>query len=171
MRVLKMESIKTMLQLDFKTVKTFKNRGVFKEYISIDKTQFDYTIVKNVGIEFARLGKVVETPPVLHFKSPEYVKIYGALEGTKYYRKCPDLIIDGQFYEVENYLPPFNKDKINGMFTKGLKQSSNIIINNTKGASDRYIKKIIYQRIRLGQDVNEVWLYEKGKIRLFYKKQ
>ena len=166
-----MKSIKTMLQLDFKTVKIFKNRGVFKEYISIDKTQSDYTIVKNSGIEFARLGKDVKALPVLHFKSPEYAKVYGALEGTKYYRKCPDLLIDGQFYEVEGFAPPFSKKKIKSMLKHGIVQSNNIVFNNNKGASDRYIIKLIHQRIRLGQDINEVWLYEKGKIRLLYKKQ
>ena len=160
-----------MAVLEFKTIKTFKNGGVFKEHTSIDKTQSDYTIVKNIGIEFARLGKLVEATPVLHFKSPEYAAIYGTLEGTKYYRKCPDLLIDGKFYEVENYLPPFTKDKVNGMFSRGLKQSSSIIINNTKGASDRYIKQLIYKRLHIGQNIDEVWLYEKGKIRLFYKKQ
>ena len=108
-----------MPQLDFNTVKTFKNGGVFKEYISIDRTQSDYTIVKNVGIEFARLGKSVAVTPVLHFKSTEYAEIYGALEGTDYYRKCPDLLIDGEFYEVESYLPPFRKEKISHMINKG----------------------------------------------------
>ena len=127
--------------------------------------------VKNIGIEFARLGKEVKAMPVLHFKSSEYQTIYKSLIGTKYYRKCPDLLIDGKFYEVENYLPPFNKDKINGMLTKGLKQSSNIIINNTKGAADRYIKRMIYKRLHIGQDIDEVWLYGKGKIRLLFKKQ
>ena len=166
-----MNPINMIVQQDFNVIKTFKNKGVYKEHISINKTLSDYKTVKNIGIEFARLGKEVKAVPVVHFKSPEYQKIYESLIGTKYYRKCPDLLIDEKFYEVENYLPPFNKDKINGMFTKGLKQSSNIVINNTKGASDRYIKKIIHQRIRIGQNIDEVWLYEKGKIRLLYKKQ
>ena len=160
-----------MSELDFKIIKTFKNRGIFKEHISIDKAQSDYAIVKNVGIEFARLGKSVEATPVLHFKSTEYTEIYSALEGTKYYRKCPDLIINGKFYEVEGFIPPFSKKKIKNMLTHGVLQSNNIVLNNNKGASDRYIIKLIYQRIRLGQDINEVWLYEKGKIRMLYKKQ
>ena len=160
-----------MLQLDFKTVKTFKNSGVFKEHPSIDKTQSDYTIVRNVGIEFARLGKKAVATPKLHYKSVEYQQIYAALSGTKYYRKCPDLLVNGKFYEVESYNPPFSKDKIRRMFNKGLKQSSNIIINNTKGTSDELIERTIHKRISPGQDINEVWLYEKGKIRLFYKKQ
>ena len=158
-------------QKDFKVIKTFINNGIYKEHVYINKTQSDYKIVKNIGIEFAHLGKEVKATPVVHFKSPEYQTIYKSLIGTKYYRKCPDLLIDDKFYEVENYLPPFSKDKINGMFTKGLKQSQNIIINNTKGASDRYVKKIIHQRIKIGQNIDEVWLYEKGKIRILYKKQ
>ena len=160
-----------MLQLEFKTIKNFKNGGIFKEHILIDKTQSDYTMVKNVGIEFARLGKSVDATPILHFKSLEYAKIYGALENTKYYRKCPDLLIDSRFYEVEGFIPPFSKKKIKNMLKHGVVQSNNIVLNNNKGTSDRYIIKLIHQRIRLGQEINEVWLYEKGKIRMLYKKQ
>ena len=57
------------------------------------------------------------------------------------------------------------------MIKNGLQQSENIIINNTKGASDKYILKLVNHRvIRQRQDINEIWLYEKGKIRLLYKK-
>ena len=160
-----------MFQLEIRTIKKFKNGGVFKEYASISKTQTDYSVVKNVGIEFARLGKSAASTPVLHFKSPEYAEVYGALENTKYYRKCPDLLIDGEFYEVETYMPPFSKNKVSNMLKKGVSQSSRIIINNTKGASDRFIRKLIHDRINKGQTIIEVWLYEKGKIRLVHKKQ
>jgi hypothetical protein len=128
-------------------------------------------MIKNTGIEFARLGKKVDATPTVHFKSQEYDKIYGALEETKYYRKCPDLLIDGKFFEVESYIPPFTKKKVNRMIGNGLKQSPNIIINNTHGASDRYVRRLIYDHIHVGSEINEVWLYEKGKIRQFFKKQ
>ena len=159
------------MQSDFKTVKIFKNGGIYKEHISIDKTKPDYKMIKNTGIEFARLGKNVNALPVVHFKSAEYAKIYGALEKTKYYRKCPDLLIDDLFYEVENYIPPFAKKKVNRMIGNGLKQSSNIIINNTNGVSDRHIRRLIYDHDHIGTEINEVWIYEKGKIRRFFKKQ
>jgi hypothetical protein len=97
--------------------------------------------------------------------------VFGQLKGTKYERKCPDLIADGVFYEYESFVPPFKKEKTGNMLSKGLKQSSYVIINNNKGASDRFIKKNIFDRIKLGQIVDEVLIYEKGKIRLFYKKQ
>jgi hypothetical protein len=56
----------------------------------------------------------------------------------------PDLLIDGKFYEVENYKPPFKKEKISNMINKGSGQSSRIIISNNKGASDRYISGVIF---------------------------
>ena len=165
---------KISINKDFRIVKTFKNKGIFEEYIFIDKTQSDYTLIKNIGIEFARLGKSVKATPTVHFKSIEYALIYGTLENTIYYRKCPDLIVDGIFYEVESYSPPFKKEKISNMINKGSVQSSRIIINNNKGASDRYIRDNIYKRLKdkkFKRDINELWLYEKGKLRLLYKKQ
>jgi len=78
------------------------------------------------------------------------------------------------FYEYESYIPPFNKKKISHMIRKGTEQSSRIIINNSKGASDRYIRDNIYKRLKdkaFKFDINEVWLYEKGKLRLLFKKQ
>jgi len=112
--------------------------------------------------------------PVVHFKSDEYKEIYKPLIGTIYERKCPDLLIDGLFYEYESYIPPFNKRKTANMMSQGVKQSSRIIINNNKGASDRFIRRSIYDRFadkNFKYDIEELWLYEKGKLRLLFKKQ
>ena len=125
-------------------------------------------MIKRVGVEFARMGMVAKATPKLHFKDPEYKVIYGSLIGTKYERKCPDLLVDGKFYELESYVPPFSKRKMGNMIKNGLKQSNYIIINNTKGCSDRYIKRLL-EIHRKQTSVKEVWLYEKGKIRLLYK--
>lgn len=54
------------------------------------------------------------------------------------------------------------------MLTHGLIQSNRIIIDNTKGASDRIIRKAIMARLKIGTDIEEVWLYEKGCKRLFF---
>lgn len=59
------------------------------------------------------------------------------------------------------------------MISHGAKQSPFLIIDN-KGCSDRYIIKSIHDRLRdktFSREINEVWVYEKGKIRLVYKKQ
>ena len=152
-------------------VKEFPNGGSYSEHIIINKSKSDYKLVKSIGIEFARMGENVKANPDLHVKSKEYDMVYGKLKGTKYYGKNPDLLVGNKYYEVESYTRPFKKGKIRKMLNHGLVQSNNIIIDNTKGSSERYIKKLIYNRIKLNQNVNEVWLYEKGKIRLLYKKQ
>jgi len=115
-------------------------------------------------------GKTVKLNTVVHFKSDEYREIYKSLIGTIYERKCPDLLIDGVFYEFENYTPPFRIRKLSRMLSHGGRQSSRIIINNNKGASDTYLRRYIHSQIRQGADFDEVWAYEKGKVRLLFKR-
>ena len=55
------------------------------------------------------------------------------------------------------------------MISHGMKQSARMIINNTKGASDRFIRQAVVARLNVGATIKEVWLYEKGRKRLFFK--
>lgn len=55
------------------------------------------------------------------------------------------------------------------MLSHGFKQAPNLIIDNTRGCSDRYLRKMIMARLNINTRIDEVWIYEKGKIRLFYK--
>jgi hypothetical protein len=83
-------------------------------------------------------------------------------------------VMDGEFCEFESYTPPFNGNKILHMLSKGLKQSSRRIINNNKGASDKRIIANIHKRIRdknFEHNIDEVWVYEKGRVRLLFKKE
>ena len=150
--------------------KKFKSGGKI-EIIDGYRKKADHRDLVSIAGFFAKQGGNVKITTDIHFKDARYREVFGGLIGTKYERKCPDLIIDGKFYEYESFMPPFSKSKIKNMLKHGIVQSNNIILNNNKGASDRYIVKLIHQRIRLRQDINEVWLYEKGKTRLLYKKQ
>jgi len=158
----------------FKTYKQYKNGGKVLIYSGVNRNKSDFKDLVTIANAFAQKGEVVVINPTVHFKSDEYKQFFGLLIGTIYERKCPDLKIGNLFYEYESFIPPFRKKKISGMITKGTKQSSRIIINNTKGASDRYINSLIYERINNADfiaDIQEVWLYEKGKLRLLFKKQ
>jgi len=158
----------------FKVRKEFKNGGKIIVHESIDKKAPDYKDNLTIATFFAKEGKIATLTPKLHPKSEEYKRVYSSLLKTKYSGKSPDLQIGGVFFEYESYRPPFNKRKISHMLKKGAEQSPNIIINNNKGASDRYIRRNIIQRIldkNFKYDINQVWLYEKGKLRLLYKKQ
>ncbi|MDR1341719.1 MAG: hypothetical protein LBK18_00520 [Prevotellaceae bacterium] len=68
-----------------------------------------------IAHDLAKQGKIVQITTNKHFKSEEYKRVFGALGGTAYERKCPDLIIDSVFYEYESYQPPFKREKISNM--------------------------------------------------------
>ena len=150
--------------------KKFKNSGKI-EIIDGYKKKPDHKDLVSISRFFAQKGDEVKITTDIHFKDEKYKEVFGDLIGTKYERKCPDLIINGKFYEYESYLPPFKSDKLYRMLSRGLSQSSRIIIDNNKGASHRYIKNAIGNRIRLGQEIDEVWVYEKGGNILLHKKQ
>lgn len=157
----------------FYSVKTFENGGNVKIHQNVNKKASDYKDIYNISMEFAKMGKKTAILPNVHFKSKEYKNIFGALEGTPYHQKCPDFKVGNKFYEYESYTTPFKKRKISNMLSHGFKQSPYLVINNNKGASDRYITKVINDRIKdknFQYDIKEVWLYEKGKIRLLYKR-
>ena len=155
----------------FKTYKQFKNGGKALIHELIDKKKPDYKNILSIACEFAKQGKIAKLTPILHHKSEEYKDIYRILSGTKYDWKCPDLKIDNLFYEYESFTPPFSGKKLRRMLSHGAKQSSRIIINNNKGASDTYIRRYIHIRLVQKQNLNEVWVYERGTIRLMFKKQ
>jgi len=164
-------SVKEIQKPSFNMYKKFKDSGKI-EIIDGYKKKTDHSDLISISRFFAQKGDDVKITTDIHFKDEKYKEVFGALIGTKYDRKCPDLIINDMFYEYESYLPPFRKEKISNMISKGLKQSSRIIINNNKGANHRLIKKNIHNRIdNEKQIIDEVWVYENGKIILLYKKQ
>jgi hypothetical protein len=156
----------------FHLYKEFSNGGRI-EIMNGYAKKSDHNDLTAIARNLAEQGKIVQITANPHFKSKEYNLVFGALKGTVYERKCPDLIIDGVFYEYESYRSPFKKEKISHMIKKGALQSSRIIIDNNKGCSDRFILSNIYNRVRnkaAKSNIDEVWVYEKGKVRLLHKK-
>ena len=152
--------------------KKIKDNGKI-EIIDGYKKKRDHSDLISISRFFAQKGDSITITTSIHFKDDKYKEVFGALIGTKYERKCPDLVINGKYYEYESFVPPFKKEKVSHMISNGLKQSSRIIINNNKGCSDRYILTNIYNRLRdknFKNDIDEVWVYEKGKVRLIHKK-
>ncbi|KAA6303078.1 MAG: hypothetical protein EZS26_000681 [Candidatus Ordinivivax streblomastigis] len=161
-----------VIQQLFTTCKEFSNSGGQIEIMVGYTKKSDHKDLFAIARLFAEKGERVQVTTDVHFKDEKYKKVFGELNGTKYEHKCPDLIINGKFYEYESYEAPFRKVKISNMISKGLKQSSRIIINNNKGANHRLIKRNIYNRTYFeNQKIDEVWIYERGEIYLVYKKQ
>jgi len=135
----------------------------------LDKSKSAYNDLLVIADQFAHLGHVVRVLKSVHYKDPLYREIFGDLVGTRYYRKCPDLLVNTEFYEYESYEKPWHKHKVQRMLTNGLHQSSRVIINNNKGVVDRFIRKLIMARVNLNASIDEVWVYERGSVRLIYK--
>ena len=158
----------------FKTYKKYKNGGKVLIHPEVNRKQTDYKDLLTIANIFAKEGNTVKLMPTVHFKSDTYRELFESLIGTPHERKCPDLKINDLFYEYENFEPPFKKRKVANMISHGAKQSSRIIINNNKGASDRFITRNVKARLKdenFKSDIDEVWLYEKGKVRLLFKIQ
>ncbi|MDR0834067.1 MAG: hypothetical protein LBN93_07810 [Candidatus Symbiothrix sp.] len=155
----------------FELYKKYKNGGKILIHPLVDKNKSDYKAILNVAKESAKDGQIVKLTPVVHFKSDAYKEIYKALAGTKYDWKCPDMQIGDLFYEYEGFMPPFRTKKLRRMLSHGARQSSRVIINNNKGASETYLRRYIHTRLVQTADLDEVWAYEKGKLRQVFKKQ
>ena len=148
--------------------KAFDGGGSVHLMAGVDKAKPDFKAILTIATLFAKEGHQVKILTSCHFKSQEYGLVFGRLFGTKYERKCPDMLIDDMYYEYEGFEKPWNRRKIKNMLAHGLIQSNRIIIDNTKGASDRIIRKAIMARLKIGTDIEEVWLYEKGRKCLFF---
>ena len=149
-----------MIYSDTMGIELNENAGSVQLMDGLDMSKSDSADLIHIAECFARLGcEVVILHPV-HFKSLEYATIYGPLIGTKYERKCPDLMIDGHYYEYESYVRPWAKRKLSNMITDGLRQSDRIILDNRNGATIRQIIRSIRARLNINAQITEVWIYD-----------
>ncbi len=156
---------------EFVLYKSYKGGGKVFLMKGLDKSKPDFNDILTIASEFARQGYVSHVVTPVHYKDKLYSKIFRMLIGTRYYRKCPDLIVDGICYEYESFVRPWTKRKMSNMLSNGLKQSNYIIVDNNKGGSDRFLRRMVISRIKIGSQIQEVWVYEKGSIRLLWPRK
>ena len=103
----------------------------------LDRSKPDTQDLMIIADCFARMGCVARILAPVHFKSDDYEVIFGPLIGTRYERKCPDLCVDGHFYEYESFVRPWNKRKLSNMLTDGLRQSDKLILDCRGGSLNK----------------------------------
>ena len=127
----------------------------------VNPNDSDYADLVRIAENFAKEGAtVLLTPKMSRPPKFRYECIYGDLVGTKYEGKCPDLNIDGKWYEYEGFISDNPKRALKNMLNHGLKQSNRLILERPELA-EWYIKHNILTRIKDGQDIQEVWLLGK----------
>lgn len=155
----------------YEVKKEYANGGKVQVHQLVNPHDSDYGKLVSVADFFAQHGADVRlTPKMSRPQKFVYQNIYHSLMGTKYEGKCPDLLIDGKWYEHEGFTSDNPKRAFRNMLTHGLKQSNRIIIDRPD-LTDRYMIRSIYGHIKIGKDIEEVLVRDtNGNITSLYKK-
>jgi SPP1 gp7 family putative phage head morphogenesis protein len=148
---------------EYKTIEIpFKAKGKILSSNLVDVKASDYNDVLACCKHFAKLGKTTEILPRLDatLNNPLYDVIFGKLKNTPYYGKCPDLKVNDLLYEFEGF-ESLSKNTLSKMITRGLKQSSRIILKDD-GSTKNHILKLIKFRKKEGQFIDEVYILRKN---------
>jgi hypothetical protein len=146
-------------------------KGHVKIHPLVEVTDTDFKKLQQVAEYFASKGHTVELTPKMSRPSKfDYDCVYHSLVGTKFEGKCPDLRIDGVWYEHEGFVTDNPKRAFKNMLNDGMVQSSRLIIDRPN-LTTRWMKHNIFDRVtRYGQDIQEVWIRnDNGGLELLYK--
>ena len=136
----------------------------------VNRKDQDFHELLNTAKSFSEEGAIVKlTPKMSRPPKFNYQCVYKDLIGTKFEGKCPDLNINGKWFEYEGFTSSNPKNAFRNMLNHGLKQSNRLIIKKPE-LSESYMRRLIQNRIREGQDINEIWTFDGQKVTLLYKK-
>ena len=155
----------------YETKKEYPNGGKVQVHQLVNPDDSDFKKLMSIADFFAKQGQETKlTPKMSRPQKFVYQNIYHSLMGTKYEGKCPDLLIDGKWYEHEGFTSSNPKNAFRNMMYDGLIQSNRLIIDRPD-LTERYMRRSIVGRVNRGEDIEEVWLHEQdGKLTLLYKK-
>lgn len=139
-------------------LKEYKNGGKINSSNLVNTSASDYKDVLKCCEYFAKKGSVTEILPTINIKSPLYKELYGDLIGTAFEGKCPDFKIDDLLYELEGFEGSPNADKLGKMLSRGLKQSTRLVLKDD-GSTLNHIKKLINFAKSQGKTIDEVWIF------------
>ena len=146
-------------------------KGIIKINRNVNRSDSDFQKLYEIAEHFAALGDEVElTPKMTRPSKFKYECIYKDLVGTKYEGKCPDLRINGKWYEHEGYITNNPKNAFRNMMRDGLEQCNRLILDRPN-LTERFMRRGVFNRINNGEDIQEIWLRNPdGTLCLLYKK-
>ena len=151
----------------FVLYKQYPNGGKVWLMLGMDSSESDYDDILAVAEYLAKNGHEVKVLHAVHYKDPIYREVFGELIGTKYYRKCPDLLVDGDFIEYESFKSDQPKNAFRNMLHNGLTQSDSVILRHCN-LTDGYMLQQIQGKLNNGITVSSVWIYDGMVVRLLY---
>ena len=137
----------------------------------VNRENSDFYKLDEIATFFAREqgAEVILTPKMSRPPKFQYECVYSSLVGTKYEGKCPDLCVNGVWYEHEGFISTNPKNAFRNMMRDGLIQCDRLIIDRPD-LTERFMLRSIIGRVKRGEAIKEVWLRDKdGTIKLLYK--
>ena len=147
--------------------KQYPSGGKIWLMLGLDTAGSDYKDILAIAKYLAESGHEVKVLHAVHYKDPLYREVFGELIGTRYYRKCPDLLVDGNYVEYESYTTDQPKNAFRNMLHKGLAQSDSVILRQCN-LSSRYMIQQIRGQIQKGVSVSGVWIINGKDVRMLY---
>lgn len=152
----------------FVLYKQYPSGGKIWLMLGLEPTGSDYNDILAIANCLAESGQEVKVLHAVHYKDPIYRRVYGELIGTKYYRKCPDLLVNGKFVEYESFTSDQPKNAFRNMLHNGLAQADSIILRDCKLANG-YMLRTLLGYIQNGNPVSSVQIYDGAVVRTLYK--
>ncbi len=137
----------------------------------VNRNDSDFKKLNEIATFFAREqgAEVILTPKMSRPQKFQYECIYGSLIDTVYEGKCPDIWVNGVWYEHEGFISTNPKNAFRNMMRDGLIQCDRLIIDRPD-LTERFMLRSIIGRVKRGEAIKEVWLREKdGTVKLLYK--
>ena len=152
----------------FVLYKQYPNGGKVLKMDTLETIGSDYKDIIVVAKYLAKRGHEVKVLHAVHYKDPIYQKVFGELIGTRYYRKCPDLLVDGNYVEYESYTTGRPKNAFRNMLHNGLAQSDTIILRHCN-LTDGYMMRTVRGYIQNGYTVSSILIFDGTHLRVLYK--
>ena len=148
--------------------KQYPSGGTIWLMPGLETSGSDYKDIMTIAKCLAMNGHEVKVLRAVHYKDPLYREVFGELIGTRYYRKCPDLLVDGEFVEYESYTTAQPKNAFRNMIHSGLEQADSVIIRNC-GLTDGYMLRAVRGYIQNGCSISTIQLFDGVNLRVLYK--
>jgi hypothetical protein len=147
----------------------YPSNGIIEIYNCVNKNCSDFEPLLQISRFFAQQGRhCIILPKSLHYKSQDYLFVFGELFGTKYEGKCPDLLVDGIFYEYEGHNSKNPKNAFRNMMNRGLEQSSRVVIDDC-GISNSFMLRSLSGKQKIGIEIEELWVLKQNEIKLIFQ--
>lgn len=167
------KELRKIMPIKRRVIYTSRSGGKVYQSGLVNQLSPDYREVKTTAMLFADRGSQVEICPNLHTKDARYDQFFGALRNTRFNNKCPDLLIDGHFYEFEGYNESGNtSNRLRNMISRGARQSKRVIIREDGSSlrhKQRYIENAVSaEKVGPGRNaynklqVEEIWVLSAG---------